>query len=86
MSTTHKRTSLIIHFTWKQQENVYKLIPKVEALLKPFGARPHWGKLFNFDKSYLQSVYPRYHDFNALVKELDPKGKFRNEYLEKVLF
>lgn len=85
MSTAYQRASFIIHFTWKQQENVYKLIPKVEALLRPFGARPHWGKLFTFDKSYLQSMYPRYHDFVSLTKDFDRNGKFRNDYLDKVL-
>ena len=84
MSTAYKRASFIIHFTWKQQENVYKLIPKVEALLKPFGARPHWGKLFTFDKAYLQSMYPRFQDFVTLTKEFDPNGKFRNDYLERI--
>ncbi len=85
MSTAYQRASFIIHFTWKQQENVYKLIPKVEALLRPFGARPHWGKLFTFDKSYLQSMYPRYHDFVSLTKDFDPNRKFRNDYLDKLL-
>lgn len=85
MSTASQRKSVAIHFTWKQQDNVYQLLPKVEALLKPFAVRPHWGKLFALDKKYFQSVYPRYGDFQAFVKELDPNGKFSNKYLQDVL-
>lgn len=85
MSTAYKRNAMAIHFTWKQQENVYNLLPKVEALLKPFEVRPHWGKLFTLDKNHLHSVYPRYNDFKQLVNELDPNGKFKNDYLTRVL-
>jgi xylitol oxidase len=68
-----------IHFTWLfQPTEVLALLPTIEAALAPFDARPHWGKLF----SSVGDVYPRLGDFRRLAAELDPEGKFRNEFLE----
>ena len=48
MSSSCKRPSLAIHFTWKQDwPSVRKVLPmdsKMELVL--FEVRPHWGKLF----------------------------------------
>jgi xylitol oxidase len=58
MSTCYKRPSVSIHFTWKQNtDSVMKLIPIVEEQLAPFGARPHWGKLFTITPAQLRSRY-----------------------------
>jgi xylitol oxidase len=83
MSTCYKRPSVAIHFTWKQNtDSVMKLIPMVEEQLAPFGARPHWGKLFTIPPAQLQSHYERYADFQQLLRQSDPQGKFRNEFLD----
>jgi alditol oxidase len=83
MSPCYKRHSVAIHFTWKQNtDSVMKLIPVVEELLAPFDARPHWGKLFTIPPPRLRSRYERYADFQQLLRLYDPKGKFRNEFLD----
>ncbi|MEO5582622.1 MAG: D-arabinono-1,4-lactone oxidase, partial [Saprospiraceae bacterium] len=83
MSTAYKQDSVAIHFTLKQNTpEVLKLLPMIEAELLPFGVRPHWGKLFTLDPKILQSRYEKYPDFLALIKEYDPKGKFKNRYLD----
>ncbi len=83
MSTAYKRPSVAIHFTWKQHtESVMKLLPIVEEQLAAFGARPHWGKLFTISEAQLKSRYEQYADFQELLKQYDPKGKFRNEFLD----
>src|SRR5262249_15253334 len=80
MSTAYKRPSVAIHFTWMQHtESVMKLLPVVEEQLAPFGARPHWGKLFTIPAAQLKARYDRYADFQQLLRQYDPKGKFRNE-------
>lgn len=48
--------------------------------LRPFDARPHWGKLHLFDRPRLRAVLPRFDDFCALRTELDPAGLFLNSY------
>ena len=86
LSTAYKRPIVAIHFTWKQNtENVMKLIPLVEEQLAPFGARPHWGKLFTIPAAQLRARYERFADFQQLLKQHDPKGKFRNEFVDAIL-
>jgi xylitol oxidase len=87
MSTCYKRASLAIHFTWKQDwDSVRKVLPRIEKELAPFKARPHWGKLFTLAPRELQERYDRLSDFRRLVKEHDPRGKFRNDFLDTNVF
>lgn len=82
MSPCYLQDCVAIHFTWKQNpKEVAELIPMIETELVPFLYRPHWGKLFSTDPSLLASRYGKFHEFVALAKELDPKGKFKNDYL-----
>ena len=78
----YRRPSLAIHFTWKlEPDAVMNLLPRIEAKLAPFGARPHWAKVFTMDSTEMAPLYPRMQDFRALTQEFDPKGKFRNRYI-----
>jgi|KBSMisStandDraft_5_1062788.scaffolds.fasta_scaffold20048_2 xylitol oxidase len=87
MSTAYKRPSLAIHFTWKPEWPAVKaLLPMIEEQLAPFDARPHWAKLFTMAPSRLQSLYARLPDYKELVKQYDPKGKFRNGFLDTNLY
>jgi UDP-N-acetylenolpyruvoylglucosamine reductase len=51
-----------------------------DAALRPFDARPHWGKLHLFDRERLRAVLPRFDEFCALRDELDPDCLFLNDY------
>ncbi len=86
MSMAYKRRSLAIHFTWKPEwDAVMKVIPQVEAKLKPFTPRPHWGKVNTLAALQVRAAYPRADDFTQLLKQYDPKGKFVNEYMRHEL-
>jgi len=87
MSTAYKRPSLTIHFTWKPEwPAVKQVVPLIEEQLAPFGARPHWAKLFTMDVSRFERLYEKLPDYKRLVNEYDPHGKFRNEYLSRNIF
>ena len=87
MSTCYKRRSMTIHFTWKQDwPAVQKLLPVIEKELAPFDAKPHWGKLFTMPYSRLQALHKKMNHFRQLATSLDPKGKFRNDFLDKNVF
>jgi len=87
MSTAYQRPSVAIHFTWKQDwPAVRRLLPMIEKELDPFQPRPHWGKLFTLSPGALRSRYERLPDFMELAKKYDPKGKFRNEFLNVNVF
>lgn len=87
MSPFYKKPCVAIHFTWKPHgDAVYALLPKIEEVLSPFGVRPHWGKLTTIQPSVLQSRIEKLSDFKELMNEFDPKGKFRNDYINTYLF
>lgn len=87
MSPCYQQDSVAIHFTWKQEwPAVQKLLPLIEAALAPFDARPHWGKLFTISPAQLASRYPKLPAFRQQLKTYDPKGKFRNAFLDKYVY
>jgi xylitol oxidase len=87
MSTAYRRPSVAIHFTWQQDwPAVRNLLPVIERELQPWGARPHWGKLFSVPKAQLRERYPQWDSFIALARRYDPQGKFRNSFLDQTLF
>jgi FAD/FMN-containing dehydrogenase len=57
----------------------------VEALMGSVGGRPHWGKLHGLGAETLRERYPRFEDFLAVRRSVDPEGVFRNAYLDRVL-
>ena len=87
MSTCYRRPSVTIHFTWKQDwPAVRRLLPVIEKELSPFQPRPHWGKLFTLPAAELRSRYEKLPDFIQLAAKYDPKGKFRNDFLNTKVF
>jgi xylitol oxidase len=87
MSPQYGQDTLAVHFTWTPDwAGVEPVLAQVEAALAPFGARPHWGKLFLADAAAIGPLYPRLPDFAGLVDRLDPGGVFANAWLhERVL-
>ncbi|TFV66999.1 UNVERIFIED_ORG: FAD-binding protein [Bacillus sp. AZ43] len=82
MSTSCGEDSVALHFTWAPaQAEVESVLAALEAALLPFGARPHWGKLFLADAVEIAGLYPRHADFARLVERMDPRGAFRNPWL-----
>jgi len=87
MSMAYKQNSVAIHFTWKQDwPAVSKLLPAIERELAPFSPRPHWGKLFTMAPAQLRARYERLPEFVVLARKLDPRGKFRNPFLDRHIF
>ncbi len=86
LSPASGRDSLAIHFTWlNHPDEVFALLPVIEEALAPFAPRPHWGKLNRVDPAGFAAAYPHLADQRELVTRHDPSGKFRNEYLDRVL-
>jgi alditol oxidase len=87
MSPAFHQDCMAIHFTWKPEwPEVQKVLPLIEEKLAPFNAKPHWAKLFTMPPSRLAQVYGNMPKFQALLKQYDPKGKFRNQFLDTNIF
>ena len=84
MSPQYRRASVALHFTWtREPEAVARVLVDLEAALAPFGARPHWGKAFRATAAEITPLYERLPDFARLAQRLDPRGAFRNDWLER---
>jgi alditol oxidase len=81
MSPCYHQDSIAFHFTWKKDwDSVRRLLPDIESELEPFGARPHWGKLFTTAVDRLRELYPRMDAFRDLLQQYDPSEKFLNAF------
>ena len=81
LSPAYDRDSIAIHFTWvPNTREVLRLLPRLEEAIAP---RPHWGKLFTVPPALLAARYPQWDAFRSLLREHDPKGVFRNEFLTR---
>jgi FAD/FMN-containing dehydrogenase len=56
-----------------------------ESMTRLFAARPHWGKHFPLKHSDVEARYPALPEFRELCRQVDPRGVFRNEYVNEVL-
>ena len=85
LSTAYGRESgyIAVHRYYREDPTEY--FEAVEAIMKGFGGRPHWGKMNYRDAESLAAVYPRFDDFRAVRDRLDPARLFANEYLDRVL-
>jgi xylitol oxidase len=83
LSGASGRPTLALHFTWRNNaRKVVALMPGLQEALAPFGARPHWGKVWR--RFSLDPLYPRLADARDLFERLDPDGTFSNDHLERV--
>lgn len=87
LSMMEGRESLALHFAFKPDwAALAPILPTIEEALRPFKARPHWGKLFTMPGAEVKALYPRLGDFRALAQRLDPDGKFRNAFIREYVF
>ena len=87
MSPFYQQDSVAFHFTWDQDRaGVESVLPLIQDGLEHLGARPHWGKVFTIDPDRLQSLYPNLGRFKEVLARYDPRGKFRNEFMEQNLY
>ncbi len=83
MSPQYGQDTVAIHFTWKPEpERVTRALVELERTLVRFEARPHWGKLFLAGAETIGPMYERLGEFAALLDRLDPRGAFRNDWLQ----
>lgn len=86
LSPAAGRDSAALHFTWIQDvERVTPVVAEVERALRPFAARPHWGKVFTTEAAEIRELWPRLADAERLVAATDPKGTFGNAWSARYL-
>lgn len=85
LSPCYRRETLSLGMTWRKHEpEVRALLPRMEEALAPFEARPHWAKLFAYDRSALLDQFEHLDATLTLAESYDPNGTFNNPYLERI--
>lgn len=85
LSTAHGRPTayIAVHvFQGMEHEPYFRA---VEDVMRSFDGRPHWGKMHYRDHRSLREAYPAWGRFASVRARLDPHGRFRNAYLDRVL-
>lgn len=72
--------SIAVHRIFDEDFKPY--FATIEPIMRRYGGRPHWGKLHTLGPAELREMYPRWDDFIALRRDLDPQGRFMNDYLQ----
>ncbi len=85
LSTAYGRDSgyIAVHRFYRKDPTEY--FSAVEAIMRSYDGRPHWGKMHTQTADTLRELYPRFDDFLRVRDDLDPEGRFRNAYLDRVL-
>jgi len=83
LSGAYGRQTVGFHFTWKKSDSLATFLPKIEEILGNHDGRPHWGKLFSTPRENLIGRYPKYSNFEDLLKKYDPNKKFRNSFINR---
>lgn len=85
LSTAYGRETgyIAVHRYFREDPTEY--FRAVEAIMRGYGGRPHWGKMHTQTAATLREVYPRFDDFLRVRDELDPERRFANPYLDRVL-
>jgi xylitol oxidase len=85
LSPAYQRDCFALHFTWlPDRAAVTPVLAAMEDALLPLGARPHWGKLFVSGPQAALATYPRADAFRQLLDRRDPRGKFRNDFINSL--
>lgn len=86
LSPAYGRETVGLHFTWVDDYPAARpVLAEIEAALAPFGARPHWGKVFTTDPEVVTGLFPRAADFMTLRQRMDPSGTFDNAFTQRYL-
>ncbi len=85
LSPAYGRDSVAFHFTWRRDPAaVLDALAEIERQIRPFDARPHWGKVHCFTPDQLMEAYPRLPSYLEQRRRLDPSGVFSNDFLESL--
>ena len=84
LSPYYSRASVTISVSGGPGIDYWSYLLDVDAILRRYDARPHWGKLHFNRAEDLPRLYPRFHDFCTIRKRLDPAGTFLNDHLRNL--
>ena len=86
LSPQHGQDTLGIHFTWAREPEAVDRAWRSSRPRSPRSSRARTGaRSSTRGRDELAARYPRLGDFAALAARLDPRGAFRNAWLDELL-
>jgi L-gulono-1,4-lactone dehydrogenase len=85
LSPAHERETAYVAVHQYQGAAWEPYFRAVERIMSDYEGRPHWGKRHFQTPKTLEELYPRWRDFQRVRARLDPDGRFRNAYTDRVL-
>jgi alditol oxidase len=78
--------TMVFDHTAKKLAAIHACVPKLEAVLKEFDARPHYGKLFGSSGNEFESMFGKdLLKLRQLMQKHDPKGRLHNAFIDKYI-
>ncbi|HYD81391.1 MAG TPA: D-arabinono-1,4-lactone oxidase [Paucimonas sp.] len=84
LSPFYQRDSCSIAVHAAHDEAYDYLMSDIGPIFRKYDGRPHWGKLHRLTAADLAALYPRWNDFQAVRRSLDPRGRLLNAHLRTV--
>jgi FAD-linked oxidoreductase len=84
LSPAYQRDSAYIAVHMYKGMPYKQYLNDMEAIFEKYDGRPHWGKLHYQTSDYLRKLYPKWDEFHAIRKEMDPNGTFLNQHLKHI--
>jgi alditol oxidase len=85
LSPAYGRDAVAFHFTWRKDPvAVLDVLSVIERQIRPFDARPHWGKVHRFSPEQLLQAYPQLPAYQDQRRRFDPSGVFSNNFLDSL--
>jgi L-gulono-1,4-lactone dehydrogenase len=87
MSMMHGRDTMMIELIqMTHTEGGFELLGEYEEALYSLGGRPHWGQVNTLTGSHglVESMYPRYADWQKVHGELNASGVFNSPFSKRV--
>jgi L-gulonolactone oxidase len=85
LSPAHARETAYVAVHMYQGTEFESYFRGVEAIVRDYGGRPHWGKRHYRSAAALAELYPEWDRFQEQRARFDPTGLFGNDYTDRVL-
>jgi FAD/FMN-containing dehydrogenase len=80
MSPNYQRDNLVVSISGEPGQDYWPYLRACDSLFAEYRGRPHWGKIHFMTADRVARLFPRYDDFVAVRRRLDPKGIFLNDH------
>nr|WP_245414692.1 D-arabinono-1,4-lactone oxidase [Brucella oryzae] len=84
ISPFFEQDSVTVSVSGEPGTDYWPYLRDVDAILRSYGSRPHWGKLHFLTGQDVTNIYPKAGQFRELRRKLDPQGFFLNDHLAQL--